>query len=255
MADFPLQRGSKGAKVIELQNNLNKKGAGLNPDGDFGGKTEAALLKYTGKKIIYNQQELNAVVISTTATATPSSATDNKTAFVLKYWTDAKANSLETQVPVTFTLAQAALESAWGKSAPEYNFFGIKAGKTWTGQTQKLKTWECGASGKPSVDGIKDELIQIYPPNTNPAGVCPNKFAYRVFGLFRAYATAKEGFKDHDVFLKINSRYAAAFKYTEPKEFATEVAKAGYATDPNYAKVLHTTIDTITKILQDNKLA
>jgi flagellum-specific peptidoglycan hydrolase FlgJ len=47
--------------------------------------------------------------------------------------------------------SQAALESNYGKSAPGNNFFGIKAGKSWKGATQKLKTWEVVAGKKVSI--------------------------------------------------------------------------------------------------------
>lgn len=38
--------------------------------------------------------------------------------------------------------AQASLETGFGKSMPGGNMFGIKAGKSWTGPTQDLNTWE-----------------------------------------------------------------------------------------------------------------
>jgi hypothetical protein len=44
---FPLQKGSKGALVKNIQTIL-----GVTPDSDFGVKTEAALVKAIGKKVI-----------------------------------------------------------------------------------------------------------------------------------------------------------------------------------------------------------
>lgn len=58
--------------------------------------------------------------------------------------------------------AQAAHESRYGKSAPGNNFFGIKAGKSWTGKTQKLKTWEV-------VDGKKVSIKAKFRAYTTPA--------------------------------------------------------------------------------------
>lgn len=63
--EFPLKRGSKGARVRALQvyilnkdkNALPKFGA----DGDFGKETEDALIKLFGKKEIFDQAELNAI--------------------------------------------------------------------------------------------------------------------------------------------------------------------------------------------------
>jgi len=44
---FPLQKGSKGALVKNIQTIL-----GVTPDSDFGAKTEAALVKAIGQKVI-----------------------------------------------------------------------------------------------------------------------------------------------------------------------------------------------------------
>lgn len=38
--------------------------------------------------------------------------------------------------------SQASLETGYGKSVPGGNMFGIKAGKSWSGPTQNLNTWE-----------------------------------------------------------------------------------------------------------------
>lgn len=243
--NFPLKKGSNGNNVVLLQQKLNVWGAKLVADGGFGDLTEKALLHYTGKTVVDSVDGLLMLTVPVDG---------KKTKFVLEHFSDAKANETVTKVPAIFTLAQAGLESNWGLSAFGNNFFGIKKGAGYVGLTQKLKTWECGSTGVPANDGIKDEVIQIFAPNTNPAGICKNKYAYRVFGVFRAYLTAQNGFYDHDQFLITNKRYSKAFGYTDPKKFASEIAKAGYASAPDYESVLHSTIDTVTKILQENKL-
>lgn len=170
------------------------------------------------------------------------------TNFFKSFIGDARVSEKKTGVPALVTLAQAAIESGYGKSAYGNNFFGIKAGKSWTGETQLLKTWECGRTGDPVKDGISDKIIKIYSPN-DPNGVCKDKFSYRVWGKFRKYLTPAASFADHGAFLQGNKRYSNAFNYTDPKQFATEIAKAGYATAPNYAGAIHTMIDGINKIL------
>ena len=58
---YPLKNGVyNSALVAQLQKILNSKGAKLVVDGDFGAKTEAALLKYYGKKQIDSATDLNA---------------------------------------------------------------------------------------------------------------------------------------------------------------------------------------------------
>ncbi|WP_257827897.1 glucosaminidase domain-containing protein [Burkholderia glumae] len=52
---------------------------------------------------------------------------------------------------------------------------------------------------------------------------------------WRVYSDWLASLNDHAQFLIVNPRYAAAFAYTSGTTFATAVAAAGYATDPNYA--------------------
>ena len=57
---YPLKNGVyNSALVSQLQKILNSKGASLTVDGDFGPKTEAALLKYYGKKQIDDVADFN----------------------------------------------------------------------------------------------------------------------------------------------------------------------------------------------------
>jgi hypothetical protein len=106
--------------------------------------------------------------------------------------------------------SQAALESNYGKSAPGNNFFGIKAGKSWKGATQKLKTWEVVAGKKVS---IKDS--------------------------FRKYDDFKQSFKD---WAKVVGRNWPGVLTAQTFEDAVAALKAGlpggYATDTKYASKL-----------------
>lgn len=175
------------------------------------------------------------------------------TEFALQYFSFAKASQDRTGVPALVTLAQAGIESGWGKHAPGFNFFGIKPGKSWKGQTQKLKTWECGSTGDPRKDKITDEIIKIYAPG-DPEGfaACVNngKYAYRTYSIFRKYATPEESFTDHGQFLRNTKRYAAAFGRS-PEEFAREIINAGYAAStPGYADLIAATVSKIREILK-----
>jgi len=198
--------------------------------------------------------------------------------FVLKYYRDAVLSQFDTGVPALSTLAQGGKESNWGKSAPGFNFFGIKAGKSWKGETQELKTWECGTTGDPVKDGITDKIIAIYPPGSSQ-GICglPNSdfqewltyqdkyklpgqvmisgmgkgefYSYRVYSKFRKYPSAKDSFIDHGRFLRDNPRYKKAFLTSTPEAFITEVHRAGYATDPLYSSALIKLIGAIREVL------
>lgn len=112
-------------------------------------------------------------------------------------------------VPASVTLAQAILESAWGKSVKGMNLFGIKADSSWTGPTVSFPTHEV-VNGKP---------IQIE-------------------AKFRAYSSWDGSVEDHAKFLTENPRYKPAFAFKDGPNFARAIAKAGYATDPAYADKL-----------------
>jgi len=120
----------------------------------------------------------------------------------------------EYGVPPSVTIGQAILESGWGRSslsATDNNYFGIKCFD--------------GVHG-PLANGCHSYVTS----ECTKAGSC-----YTTTATFRTYASATNSFRDHGRFLKVNSRYAPAFKYTRnANAFLQAIWKAGYATDPNY---------------------
>jgi flagellum-specific peptidoglycan hydrolase FlgJ len=67
---------------------------------------------------------------------------------------------------------------------------------------------------------------------------------YQTVSAFRAYASLTDSLTDHDLLLETTSRYASAMRAAQdPKQFATLLAKAGYATDPAYADKLIALMD------------
>jgi len=117
-------------------------------------------------------------------------------------------------VPASVTIAQAILESGWGRSglaSVDRNYFGIKC------QDGRYGTLANGC--------------HVYRTNEcTKAGTC-----FATTGSFRTYPTMGHSFRDHGNFLRVNSRYRPAFAYTkDANKFIWHVWKAGYATDPNY---------------------
>lgn len=114
----------------------------------------------------------------------------------------------------SLAIAQAILESGNGRSELArvyHNHFGIKANKAWRGKVVSLKTKEVYDSKEVTIiDG------------------------------FRAYDTAEDSFRDRNRFLARNRRYTTngVFSAATPQEQAKALQRAGYATDPNYAKKL-----------------
>ena len=111
-------------------------------------------------------------------------------------------------------LAQAALETGWGKhisrdseGQASFNLFNIKADKRWSGKTLDMNTMEF-VGGK----FIKEQAS------------------------FRAYDGYGESFEDYVDFLKSNPRYGDAVTQAKGDiAFAKSLQGAGYATDPDYA--------------------
>jgi flagellar protein FlgJ len=128
----------------------------------------------------------------------------------------AQAASEASGVPAPLILAQAALESGWGKreiraddGTPSHNLFGIKADRSWKGPTVETTTTEY-------VDGE------------------PQK----VRAKFRAYGSYEEAFTDYAKFITRNPRYANVLATDDPAAAAHGLQKAGYATDPQYGHKL-----------------
>ncbi len=166
--------------------------------------------------------------------------------FVKKFYLFAKQTQEKTGISAIFILAQAALESAWGQSAPGNMFFGVKAAKDTAENKQQLLTTSEALSD--------DKQGARFPQVISITKRTDGKYLYRVKDWFRKYDTPEECFSDHSDFFFKNKRYSEALKVKgDPNRFAEEIAKAGYATDPNYANTLKSIIRTIVKALEDEK--
>ena len=136
--------------------------------------------------------------------------------FVNRLWSHAGEASRATGIPAHFMIAQAALETGWGRSelrfsdgAPTYNLFGIKAGRSWQGAVAEATTTEY-------VNGVAQKSVE----------------------RFRAYASYGEAFRDYANLLASNPRYAEVLNQQDAAGFARGLQRAGYATDPMYAAKL-----------------
>jgi Mannosyl-glycoprotein endo-beta-N-acetylglucosaminidase len=126
----------------------------------------------------------------------------------------ARRSMRSTGVPASVTVAQAILESDWGRSRltrQGNNLFGIKAlNAPGPAGVVTLSTWE-------HLNG-SDVVVQA---------------------PFRAYHNLEESVTDHGLFFVRNKRYSAAMAVaSDPRAFARGIQDAGYATDPGYASKL-----------------
>ncbi|MGL4319089.1 MAG: flagellar assembly peptidoglycan hydrolase FlgJ [Pseudomonas sp.] len=118
-------------------------------------------------------------------------------------------------VDARYLVAQAALETGWGKSiiqqadgSSSHNLFGIKAHGGWEGESARVLTTEYNG-GK----------------------------AVKEAASFRTYDSFQQSFNDYVSFLQGNGRYQEALDATDnPERFVRELQEAGYATDPQYAR-------------------
>jgi peptidoglycan hydrolase FlgJ len=127
----------------------------------------------------------------------------------------AEKAAAELGVPARALIAQAALETGWGKhmatqkdGGSGYNLFGVKA-TGWSGASQTAQTSEY-ENGQWSSQQAS----------------------------FRSYGSIGQSFDDYVQMLKNNPRYADALRSGDVHGFAHGLQKAGYATDPHYAQKL-----------------
>ncbi len=142
---------------------------------------------------------------------------DSPDNFVASIWPQAQRAAQELGVDPKMLVAQAALETGWGrhvvgrqKDGSGGNLFGIKAGRRWSGRAVTVGTNEF--VGGQSV---------------------------RQSAAFRAYGSVEASFDDYIALLKNNGRYAECLGCGEDQQkFASALSRAGYATDPHYARKL-----------------
>jgi flagellum-specific peptidoglycan hydrolase FlgJ len=110
-------------------------------------------------------------------------------------------------------MAQAILETGYGKSIKHNNMFGIKAKGKFSPYWKGLK-----------ILCLTHELVK---------GVLMPKNLY-----FRDYVSITDSIRDHTFFLIDNPRYKVALMATDFRAQAFELEKAGYATSKGYASEL-----------------
>ncbi|PVZ66740.1 flagellar assembly peptidoglycan hydrolase FlgJ [Pelagibaculum spongiae] len=134
--------------------------------------------------------------------------------FVRQLMPMAKTAANKLGVKPEVLIAQAALETGWGKKmvkgvdgSGSNNLFNIKADHRWQGGRVQVSTLEFRG------------------------GVAKKEMA-----SFRAYPNLKSSFNDYVDFISQSPRYSQAMKNTsDSKAYLSELQNAGYATDPNYA--------------------
>ena len=125
---------------------------------------------------------------------------------------------IEVHSPI---IAQAIVESGWGKSslASKYhNYFGLKCGGAWNGKSVNMATQEEYEVGV--MTDIRDN--------------------------FRVFDSMEDGVKGYFDFINY-SRYSNLKGVTDPEEYCRLIKEDGYATSSTY-------VDSLLRVIYDNNL-
>ncbi|PCF94023.1 flagellar assembly peptidoglycan hydrolase FlgJ [Vreelandella nigrificans] len=169
--------------------------------------------------------EAKAETSASQATGLPSfsNAPDHVQRFMAKLAEPAQAASRASGVPAELILAQAALETGWGRheiathqGGNSHNLFGIKAGSRWQGKTTDIVTHEY-------INGRRTQVVDT----------------------FRVYDSFEHAFTDYANLIGNNPRYAGVVQAANAEQAARELQRGGYATDPLYADKLVAVMQTM----------
>lgn len=152
-----------------------------------------------------------------------NNTSDHVNQFVQTLSAPAQAASATTGVPAELILAQAALETGWGRHEiatrsghNSHNLFGIKAGSHWQGKTTDIVTHEY-------INGRRTQVVDT----------------------FRVYDSFEHAFTDYARLIGNNPRYAGVVQAPTAELAARELQRGGYATDPRYADKLVAVMNTM----------
>ena len=236
MREATMKSGLLDGAEGNLANDMYDQQLSVQMSGLPGGLTEAIQRQLT-RQMGGTEAELS---IPSTLSLDPSAlrrtaSTKNSTtpspkgldAFVQHHRATAERVAQDSGIPASFMLGQAGHETGWGKGeirhkdgSAAYNLFGIKAGKNWTGKVAEVTTTEY-------INGV----------------------ARKVTAKFRAYDSYEDSFRDYARLINDNPRYEKAReKVGSAVAYATELQKAGYATDPEYASKLSRAIQSTLRV-------
>lgn len=133
---------------------------------------------------------------------------ESKEEFIAAIYPTAVEVGKATGVDPRIIVAQAALESGWGKSAPNNNYFGVKSHGKGGGATMATK-----------------EVV-------NGKTVTEN-------ASFRQYESPEDSVRGYGEFLMENPRYKPMREATSLEDQVRALGRSGYATDPAYADKIY----------------
>ena len=231
MYDKQLSTSISNARGIGLANVIERQLGGT-PDENLNVKNIQDYIATADRKSHLSSETINSAVTLQKLTeqsplkfaSVSSNLSDKQSAwhtpesFVEDVWPHALRAADELGVNADVLLAQSALETGWGKHLPlkpdgsnSFNLFGIKADERWSGDKVEIVTQEYRH------------------------GVMQQEKAE-----FRSYDSVSEAVADYVDFIRGSERYQKALEHGyDADAYARELQKAGYATDPDYAKKIN----------------
>lgn len=213
IAGIPVAQPQMLPASQRLSDNTSKPATGAPPDLMLAERREQeplVALSKQGAPLIGRQ-----IATAINYTRQLESLPDHVSAFLQKMAPAAQRASRESGLPARLILAQAALETGWGRHElanangnPSYNAFNIKA-TGWEGEA-------VGANTHEFADGQ----------------------AYYTRSEFRVYDSYEHAFADYVRLLTQSPRYKPVINAPTPEAAARQLQACGYATDPHYADKL-----------------
>jgi len=136
--------------------------------------------------------------------------TAKQKSFIDSIWPQAVEASKRTGVDPSIIVGQSALETGWGKSAPNNNYFGIKG----PGGNQQTKEY------------LNGKWVTIT-------------------DSFRGYGSMADSVKGYADFITSNPRYRDFMGAKTVEGQLQALQKSGYATDPTYGKKVGSIAETV----------
>lgn len=207
--------GLNSAASIKAMNQILSGKKAASASFDVSGKSLPDMSVAAGSKVQATQEKV--------------SQFDSPQHFISVLYPHAKKAAKELGTTAEVLIAQSALETGWGQKvirgkdgSMSNNLFNIKADRRWQGDKATVNTleFEKGVAVQQRAD-------------------------------FRVYDNLEQSFNDFVSFISQGDRYQDARKVaSEPREFIQALQKAGYATDPQYAKKVISVMQSVTQGLK-----
>ena len=228
MRDATVKSGLLDSAQSEISSDLLDQQLSVSMSGLPGGLSAAIERQLSRQTVAMdNTRVLPPASDGATAPRAPAGSAGAKQGFVQQHQEAAERIEQQSGIPAHYMMGQAAHETGWGKreiknadGSSSFNLFGIKAGPGWTGKVAEVTTTEY-----------------------------VNGEARKVKAKFRAYDSYEDSFRDYANMITNSPRYEKVLtKTASPLAFATELKRAGYATDPDYAGKLSRVINSTLQV-------